>query len=134
MLNVAALLCVAGKRRRDPLRLWKNIDGQHPLVLMSRLPYPPREGHQLRAGICCAPWRETHAVTLLSFQRRDDVPAECGPLREIVAQLRDVSHCRGEHSQVCGCSRATCCKASSALRPFVAENTIRRRCTHGSSN
>ena len=52
------------------------------LALTSRLPYPPREGHQLRAWHVLRALASRHEVTLLSFQRRDDLPDEAAPLRE----------------------------------------------------
>lgn len=40
----------------------------------SRLPYPPREGHQLRSWNLLRALASRHEVSLLSFQRKDDEP------------------------------------------------------------
>ena len=42
------------------------------LFVTSRLPFPPREGHQLRSWHLLKALAERHEVTLLSFMRRDD--------------------------------------------------------------
>ncbi len=42
------------------------------LAVTSRLPYPPNEGHQLRAWHLLKAMASEHEVTLLSFQRSDD--------------------------------------------------------------
>ena len=57
------------------------------LALTSRLPYPPREGHQLRSWHMLRALAKRHEVTLLSFVRDDDAPDATGPLRSAVAQL-----------------------------------------------
>lgn len=57
------------------------------LVLTSRLPFPPREGHQLRAWHLLRALASRHEVTLLSFQRNDDLPDEAGPLREAMHRV-----------------------------------------------
>ena len=57
------------------------------LVLTARLPYPPREGHQLRSWHVLRALAAVHEVTLLSCLRDDDLPHECAPLRDAVAQL-----------------------------------------------
>jgi len=57
------------------------------LALTSRLPYPPREGHQLRSWHMLRALAKQHEVTLLSFVRDDDAPGAAGPLRDAVAQL-----------------------------------------------
>lgn len=57
------------------------------LVLTSRLPYPPREGHQLRSWHLLKALASRHDVTLMSFQRNDDAISEAGPLREILHRL-----------------------------------------------
>lgn len=57
------------------------------LALTSRLPYPPREGHQLRSWHMLRALAARHEVTLLSFVRDDDVPDATGPLRDTVARL-----------------------------------------------
>ncbi len=57
------------------------------LALTSRLPYPPREGHQLRSWHMLRALAAQHEVTLLSFVRDDDTPDAAGPLREAVARL-----------------------------------------------
>src|SRR6201999_2927015 len=53
----------------------------------SRLPYPPREGHQLRSWHMLRALAKHHEVTLLSFVRGDDAPDATAPLREAVAHL-----------------------------------------------
>lgn len=57
------------------------------LALTSRLPYPPREGHQLRSWHMLRALAKRHEVTLLSFVRDDDAPDAAGPLRDAVAHL-----------------------------------------------
>lgn len=57
------------------------------LAVTSRLPYPPREGHQLRAWHLLKAMAQRHEVTLLSFMRGDDDLAQAGPLREILSAL-----------------------------------------------
>ena len=57
------------------------------LALTSRLPYPPREGHQLRAWHLLRALASRHEVTLLSFLRGDDALDEAGPLRDVLARL-----------------------------------------------
>ena len=46
------------------------------LFLTSRLPWPPREGHQLRSWHVLSALAEQHEVTLLSFRRADDAAPE----------------------------------------------------------
>src|SRR6185437_4947740 len=55
------------------------------LALTSRVPYPPREGHQLRTFHLLRALASSHQVHLLSCLRPDDVPEETGPLREMLA-------------------------------------------------
>ncbi len=57
------------------------------LALTSRLPYPPREGHQLRSWHMLRALAKRHEVTLLSFVRDDDAPDAASPLRDAVAHL-----------------------------------------------
>lgn len=57
------------------------------LALTSRLPYPPREGHQLRSWHMLRALAKRHEVTLLSFVRDDDTPDAIAPLRDAVAHL-----------------------------------------------
>jgi glycosyltransferase involved in cell wall biosynthesis len=54
------------------------------LALTSRLPFPPREGHQLRSWHLLKALATRHEVTLLSFERKDDTPDEAAPLRQIL--------------------------------------------------
>lgn len=68
------------------------------LALTSRLPYPPREGHQLRAWHLLKALATRHEVTLLSFLRRDDALDEAGPLRAVLAHL-ETFPIAGEHSR-----------------------------------
>jgi len=57
------------------------------LAVTSRLPFPPREGHQLRAWHVLRALASKHEVTLLSFQRNDDLPAEAAPLHAAMARV-----------------------------------------------
>jgi len=56
-------------------------------VLTSRLPFPPREGHQLRSWHLLKALAERHDVRLLSFLRADDTPDDAGPLREMLVSV-----------------------------------------------
>ncbi|HZP65764.1 MAG TPA: glycosyltransferase family 4 protein [Rudaea sp.] len=60
------------------------------LALTARLPYPPREGHQLRSWHLLRALAERHDVTLLSCLREDDAPDDCAPLRDMLARLETV--------------------------------------------
>lgn len=53
------------------------------LFITSRLPYPPREGHQLRSWHLLRALASQHEVTLLSFRRSDDEPP-CDALHDAV--------------------------------------------------
>ena len=88
------------------------------LVLISRVPYPPREGHQLRSWHLLRALAQAHEVTLLSFQRLDDVLEECAPLRGIVARM-ETFPIRGEHSRLAFAGDLL--KSTFGLRPFIAE-------------
>lgn len=68
------------------------------LALTSRLPSPPREGHQLRAWHVLRALASRHEVTLLSFQRHDDLPEGVQTLRETVAHL-ETFPIASEHSR-----------------------------------
>jgi glycosyltransferase involved in cell wall biosynthesis len=57
------------------------------LVVTSRLPFPPREGHQLRAWHLLRALASRHDVTLLSFRREDDLPDEAAPLHQATAHV-----------------------------------------------
>lgn len=57
------------------------------LVVTSRLPCPPREGHQLRSWHLLQALASRHEVHLLSCLRGDDEPTLAGPLREVVASM-----------------------------------------------
>ena len=57
------------------------------LAVTSRLPFPPREGHQLRAWHVLRALASKHEVTLLSFQRNDDLPTEAAPLHVQMARV-----------------------------------------------
>ena len=100
------------------------------LFLTSRLPYPPREGHQLRSWHLLRALAAQHEVTLLSFARRDDAPAECAPLHAAVAALETFA-IPAEHSRralagaaarsLAGTEPFTACKYTApALRARVA--------------
>ncbi len=57
------------------------------LVVTSRLPFPPREGHQLRSWHLLRALASRHDVTLLSFRRDEDIVADVEPMREILENL-----------------------------------------------
>lgn len=57
------------------------------LVVTSRLPYPPREGHQLRAWHLLKALAARHQVTVLSFLRGDDDLAAASPMRDVLYVL-----------------------------------------------
>lgn len=57
------------------------------LAVTSRLPFPPREGHQLRAWHLLRALASRHDVTLLSFRRDDDLPDETAPLHQAMAHV-----------------------------------------------
>jgi len=57
------------------------------LAVTSRLPFPPREGHQLRAWHVLRALASKHEVTLLSFQRNDDLPAEAASLHAAMTRV-----------------------------------------------
>jgi glycosyltransferase involved in cell wall biosynthesis len=69
------------------------------LALTSRLPWPPREGHQLRAWHLLKALASRHEVTLLSFLRKDDAPKQAGPLRAALARL-ETFPIASEHSRL----------------------------------
>ena len=86
------------------------------LMLTSRLPFPPREGHQLRSWHLLRALAREHEVTLLSFQRTDDAPDECDPLRSSVARL-ETFPIPAEHSKVPLLAAAAC--SLLGVTPFV---------------
>ncbi len=55
------------------------------LALTSRLPWPPREGHQLRSYHVLDALASLHELHLLSCLRRDDEPDTTSPLRDKLA-------------------------------------------------
>lgn len=57
------------------------------LFVTSRLPFPPREGHQLRSWHLLKALAARHEVTLLSFARQDDDVEAAGAMREHLAGL-----------------------------------------------
>jgi len=87
------------------------------LALTSRLPYPPREGHQLRSWHLLRALAAVHEVTLLSVVRDDDAPAECGPLRDMLHRL-ELFPLRAQRSRVA--LGAALLAATLGPRPFVA--------------
>lgn len=100
------------------------------LFLASRLPYPPREGHQLRAWHLLKALARRHEVTLLAFLRGDDTLAEAGPLRSVLHGL-ETFPIASEHSRLAlgsALARGTLTRApflaakyrSSALRQRLA--------------
>ncbi|HEY0505288.1 MAG TPA: glycosyltransferase family 4 protein [Lysobacter sp.] len=68
------------------------------LALTSRLPSPPREGHQLRAWHVLRALASRHDVTLLSFQRQDDLPEGLDTLRATLADV-ETFPIASEHSR-----------------------------------
>ncbi|WP_167285037.1 glycosyltransferase family 4 protein [Marilutibacter alkalisoli] len=72
------------------------------IALTSRLPFPPREGHQLRSWHLLKALAARHEVTLLSFVRRDDDLAGLDCLRKTFKAVH-VFPIPSEHS---GVSRA----------------------------
>lgn len=57
------------------------------LYVTSRLPYPPREGHQLRTWHLLRAVAQRHTVDLLSLQRPEDEPLPAPELQSTVQQL-----------------------------------------------
>jgi len=94
------------------------------LFLTSRLPYPPREGHQLRSWHLLRAISEVHEVTLLSCLRRDDTPDECAPLRAVVSRV-ETFPIPTEHSRRALASALM--KGALGPCPFVAEKYFSRR-------
>ncbi len=87
------------------------------LALTSRLPYPPCEGHQLRAWHVLKALASRHEVTLLSFLRKDDALDAAGPLRDVLARL-ETFPIDSEHSHV---AMATALLRGTLTRtPFLA--------------
>ena len=98
------------------------------LVLTSRLPYPPREGHQLRSWHLLRALAAAHDVTLLSCERDDDEPQAGGPLRALVGRL-ETFPIRAQRSRAALLLAAV--KGIAGSRPFVVEKyagaALRRR-------
>jgi polysaccharide biosynthesis protein PslH len=57
------------------------------LFVTSRLPYPPREGHQLRSWHLLRAAAQQHEVDLLSLRRPDDAPLPAPELQAVVRRL-----------------------------------------------
>ena len=57
------------------------------LFVTSRLPFPPREGHQLRSWHVLKALATQHEVTLLSFARADDELDAAGEMRSHLADV-----------------------------------------------
>jgi polysaccharide biosynthesis protein PslH len=87
------------------------------LVLTSRLPFPPREGHQLRSWHLLKALASRHEVTLLSFRRDEDVIAETEPMRAILAGL-ETFPIPAEHSR--RALAVALAKSQLTREPFVA--------------
>lgn len=87
------------------------------LALTSRLPFPPREGHQLRSWHLLRALAAEHEVTLLSFARDDDAPTECAPLRATVAAL-ETFPIPAEQSRRALAAAAV--RALAGAQPFIA--------------
>jgi glycosyltransferase involved in cell wall biosynthesis len=88
------------------------------LALTARLPYPPQEGHQLRAWHILRALAGEHEVTLLSFARNDDALDQCGPLREMLVHLETFSIPAQRTGRALAYAAA---KSLCGPRPFVAE-------------
>ena len=98
------------------------------LALTSRMPWPPREGHQLRSYHVLDALASRHQVHLLSCLRRDDDPAAGAPLRDKLEAF-ETFPIPAEHSRVAlaaALARGSCTRA-----PFVAAKyafaALRRR-------
>ncbi len=87
------------------------------LVLTSRLPYPPTEGHQLRSWHLLRALASRHDVTLLSFRRRDDASDEEPVLRDALEAVHSVP-IPSEHSRV-ALARALL-RSQTGREPFIA--------------
>ena len=61
------------------------------LFVTSRLPYPPLEGHQLRAWHLLRAAASVHQVSLLSLQRPDDPTLPAAELTDLLAGLQRVA-------------------------------------------
>jgi glycosyltransferase involved in cell wall biosynthesis len=94
------------------------------LFLTSRLPYPPREGHQLRSWHLLRAVAEVHEVTLLSCLRRDDAPDQCAPLRAVVSRLETFA-LPAERSRLALADALL--RSTLGPHPFVAEKYSPRR-------
>ena len=88
------------------------------LVLTARLPYPPREGHQLRAWHILRALAGAHEISLLSFVRNDDELEACGPLREMLVHFETFSIPAQQSGRKLAYAAA---KSLCGTRPFVAE-------------
>ncbi|HEY2395349.1 MAG TPA: glycosyltransferase family 4 protein [Rudaea sp.] len=88
------------------------------LFLSARLPYPPREGHQLRTWHMLRGVAAAHEVSLVSFVRDDDVPDECASLRSLVAHF-DSFAIPAQQSSAALLGAAA--RGIVGARPFVAE-------------
>ncbi|WP_342315196.1 glycosyltransferase family 4 protein [Lysobacter sp. FW306-1B-D06B] len=82
------------------------------LAVTSRLPFPPREGHQLRAWHVLRALASRHEVTLLSFQRNDDLADEAAPLHAAMARVETF--------------RIPCERSRAALATAVVRGTMTR--------
>ena len=69
------------------------------LFITSRLPFPPREGHQLRSWHLLKALAARHEVTLLSFMRRDDDPEGTGEMQRHLAGV-ETFPITSEHSRI----------------------------------
>ncbi|MFC3549813.1 glycosyltransferase family 4 protein [Lysobacter cavernae] len=100
------------------------------LALTSRLPFPPREGHQLRAWHLLKALAQRHEVHLLSFLRSDDDLAAADPLRAVLHGL-ETFPIPSEHSRVAlgsALARGTLTR-SPFLAAKYASSTLRDRLT-----
>jgi polysaccharide biosynthesis protein PslH len=88
------------------------------LALTSRLPYPPREGHQLRSWHLLRGLAREHEVTLLSFVRDDDAPEQCAELRHVLAGL-EMFPIRSARSRIA--LALALARGVAGRRPFVVE-------------
>lgn len=101
------------------------------LVLTARLPYPPQEGHQLRAWHILRALAGAHEISLLSFVRNDDELDRCGPLREMLVHFETFTIPAEQTGRALAHAAA---KSLYGTRPFVAEKyTSAQMCLRASA-
>lgn len=87
------------------------------LFVTSRLPFPPREGHQLRSWHLLRALASRHEVILLSFLRRDDDPSAIASMPVALAGL-ETFPIDSERSRMALASAVL--RGSFGTEPFVA--------------